>query len=210
MQIDRQIELLGAGKDRPEFLVVEEFAVREPVQHGALEAELCRALELVGGGVRHGSRQRRKTGEARRVLGDDRGETVVDAGRHCGRGFSRQFLRRRRAVREHLNVDAGVVHFLDAQRPEIMQPVELLAGPAGFGADKGFFELFVPIMLFDGDDGTMRFTEHLFPPLAHDPEKWKPVFGQDHAQTRNLADTVVSNSAYPSHLGEQSINVTFS
>ena len=94
--------------------------------------------------------------------------------------------------------------------PEIMQPVELLAGPAGFRADKGFFELFVPIMLFDGDDGTMRFTEHLFPPLAHDPEKWKPVFGQDHAQTRNLADTVVSNSAYPSHLGEQSINVTFS
>jgi len=23
-------------------------------------------------------------------------------------------------------------------------------------------------------------------PLEHDPEKWKPVFGKDHAQAKNL------------------------
>jgi hypothetical protein len=30
--------------------------------------------------------------------------------------------------------------------------------------------------------------------LEHDPEKWKPVFGQDHAQTNNLdRDPIQSN-----------------
>ena len=27
--------------------------------------------------------------------------------------------------------------------------------------------------------------EHHFLPLKHDPEKWEPVFGKDHAQTRS-------------------------
>jgi hypothetical protein len=31
-------------------------------------------------------------------------------------------------------------------------------------------------------------------PLEHDPERWKPVFGKDHAQTQNLGrDPIQSN-----------------
>jgi hypothetical protein len=34
----------------------------------------------------------------------------------------------------------------------------------------------------------------VFCALEHDPEKWKPVFGQDHAQTNNLdRDPIQSN-----------------
>ena len=64
-------------------------------------------------------------------------QPVVDAARDRGRGFGGQLLRRGRAVREHLHVDAGLVHLLDAQRAEIVQPVVLLAGPAGFTAGIG-------------------------------------------------------------------------
>jgi hypothetical protein len=53
MQIDRHVERLRALVDRPEPLVVEKHVIGEPVQHGALEAELAHgALELVGGGLR--------------------------------------------------------------------------------------------------------------------------------------------------------------
>ena len=92
--------------------------------------------------------------------GDDRVQPVVDAARQGGGGFGRQFLRRRRAVRDHLNVDAGFVHFLDAERAEIVQPLVLLAGPAGFAAAIGLGEFLVPIMLLDCDDRTKRFFEH--------------------------------------------------
>ena len=82
---------------------------------------------------------------------DDGMQPIVDAAGQVGRGLGGQLLRRRRAVRKHLNVDAGFVHFLDAQRAEIVQPRHLLAGPAGFAAGKGLLQLLVPIMLFERD-----------------------------------------------------------
>ena len=36
---------------------------------------------------------------------------------------------------------------------------------------------------FDIDDRLKRLSD-----LEHDPEKWKPVFGQDHAQSRTFSD----------------------
>ena len=169
MQIDRHVELFGARINRPEFLVVEEGAVGEAVQHGALEAEFFHAaLELVGSRLGHRGRQAGEGGEALRILGDLGVQAIVDAPRERGRGFGRQFLRRRRAERDHLHVDADVVHLLDAQRAEIVQPLLLLARPAGFAADVSLRQFLVPVMLFDGDDRTMRFTKHLcFPFLRH-------------------------------------------
>jgi|SRR6516225_11676572 len=86
-------------------------------------------------------------------------QAVVDAARDRGRGVGWQLLRRRGAVREHLNVDAGFVHFLQPQGPEIFEPRILLAGPAGLAAGEGLFQFVVPVMLFDGNDRTMRFRK---------------------------------------------------
>ena len=127
MHVDGQIELFGALVDRPEALVVKEHAVGEAVQHGALEAELCGAIEssaaASGTAVEAG-----ESGEARRIGFDHGGEAIVDAAGEIGGGRCGKLLRRRRAVREHLDVDAGFVHVLDAQRAEIVQPVDCRPG----------------------------------------------------------------------------------
>lgn len=75
------------------------------MQHGALETERGGALELVGGSVRHRRRQRGKGSEALGIFGDNLMQTVVDTARDGGGGLGGKLLRRRRAVREHLNVD---------------------------------------------------------------------------------------------------------
>ena len=75
---DRQIEFFRARIDRPKARVVEEDAVGEPVQHGALEAERGGAFEFVGGSLRHGGGKRRESGQARRIAGDDFMQPIVD------------------------------------------------------------------------------------------------------------------------------------
>ena len=88
---------------------------------GALEAELGHgALELVGGGLRIGGRQRREGGEALRMRGDRRVQPIVDAPRQRDRVGAGELLRRGRAMREHLHVDAGLVHLLEAQLAEVI------------------------------------------------------------------------------------------
>ncbi len=161
MQIDRQIELLGAGVDRPEALVVEEDAVGEAVQHCAFEAELRRALEFVGGRFRDRGRQRSEGGEAVGPAGDERVQPVVDAAgeRHSDAGG--KLLRRRRAVREHLHVDAGFVHPLEADALEVAQAVRQLGGADRLGATIGLDQLIVPVVFLDGDDRTMRLAKHV-------------------------------------------------
>jgi hypothetical protein len=49
----------------------------------------------------------------------------------------------------------------------------------------------------------LRVRKPLFPcnfraALKHDPEKWKPVFGQDHAQTNNLVGPEARRGNKPS------------
>ena len=162
MQVDRHVELFGARIDRPEPLVVEEFAVGHAVQHGALEAELGdAALELVGRGRRIVGRQAREGGEARRIGGDRRMQPVVDPARQRHRDVGGDLLRRRRAVGEHLHVDAGLVHLLDAQRAEIEQALVGLARPPGFDAGEMGGHLRVPVVLLDRDHRTLRLVQHV-------------------------------------------------
>ena len=166
MEIDRHVELLGALVDRPEPLVVEEHAAGQPVHHGALEAVLGHgALELVGRSLRIVRGQRREGREALGVGGAGGRQPVVGAANERRRAIGRKLLRRGRAMRDHLHVDADLVHFLEAKRAEIEQPVHLRARPAGFQPDVGLGQLGVPVVLFDGDDRAVRLLEH-FTPLA--------------------------------------------
>ena len=127
MQVDRHIERLRALEDRPEPLVVEKDAVGEAVDHGALEAELGDVRSsssaaafgsLVGSAAKAAKRLR---------VGRDRCmQPIVDAAGERDSIGAGELLRRRRAVREDLHVDAGFVHLLEAQIAEIMQPLEHL------------------------------------------------------------------------------------
>ena len=127
MEIERHVERLGALEDRPEALVVEEHAVAQPVHHGADEAVLRHdALEFVGGRLGLGRRQRAERGKARGIGRHRRGEPVVDAARQHRPFVGVQALRRGRAVRQHLEIDAGLVHVLDAERRR-----DRRAAPAG-------------------------------------------------------------------------------
>ena len=55
-------------------------------------------------------------------------------------------------MREHLHVDAGLVHFLDPQGAEVVEPLFGLVATAGFRAGEMLGQLRVPVMLFDRND----------------------------------------------------------
>src|SRR5262249_29263530 len=93
------------------------------------------------------------------IFGDDLMQAIVDAARDRSGAVGGKFLGRRGAVREHLDVDASLVHFFEPQRAEIFKPRILLAGPAGLAADKRLFQFVVLVMLSDRNDRTMRFLE---------------------------------------------------
>src|SRR5439155_86402 len=57
-------------------------------------------------------------------------------------------LRRRRAVRDHLNVDSRFVHFLDGQRTEVVQALAQRGIPR-LAAPEGFRNFGVPVVLFE-------------------------------------------------------------
>ena len=107
--------------------------------------------------------QRREGSEALGIGGAGRREPVVDAANERRRALRRQLLRRGRAVRDHLHVDADLVHLLQPQRAEIEQPVHLRSRPAGLQTHIGLGQLGVPIVLLDGDDRTIRLLEHFTP-----------------------------------------------
>jgi len=161
MQIDRHIKLFGARIDRPELPVVDEFAVGKTVNHGALEAERHDAtLQFVGRSLRLGGRQRRKARKPRRMRRNRLMQPVVDAPRQRDRDVGADFLRGRRAVGQHLDVDAGIVHFLEPQRAEIIETPLRLPGPAGFDAGEMRRQLGVPIVLLNRDNRTFRLGQH--------------------------------------------------
>src|SRR3954467_9127266 len=106
VDIDRHIERLRALEDRPELAAVDEFAVGEAMDHGALEAELGhRALELVRRGAWIGARQRGERLEAAVRRAHRLAQPVVGAARYRRCAVRIEALRRRRAMREHLDVD---------------------------------------------------------------------------------------------------------
>jgi len=152
---------LGALEDRPKPFVIEESAVREPVNHRALEAELGGAFELVRRRCRIARWQRREGSEAFGVRSNNRMQPVVSASRQLDRVRAGKLLCRGRAVGEDLHVDAGLVHFAQAQLAEIVKPVEHVGSAHALSAGEAGRELLVPVVLLDGDDGTLW-------PLKHD------------------------------------------
>jgi hypothetical protein len=160
MQIDRHVERLGAREDRPVARIVDEVAVRKPVDHRALEAEPGdAALELIGGRRRIAGRQRGEAREALRRRRDDRGEPVVDAPAELDRA-RRDLLQGRRAVRQDLDVDAALVHVFQARLTDIFQrlPDARRRKRIAAGEQRGQFR--VGIMLLDRDDRTLRLLQH--------------------------------------------------
>jgi hypothetical protein len=122
--------------------------VGEPHDHRALEAELGdRALQFIGRGARIGRRQGGKSGEAIRMRTHRFVQVIVRAPRQPHRAFRVEILGRRRGLRHHLKIDAGLVHLADAQRAHVTQTLgrPRLAVPR---AD----QLGRPEMLFEGDD----------------------------------------------------------
>ncbi len=63
-------------------------------------------------------------------------------------------------MRQHLHVDADLVHLPDAQLAEIVQPLPGVARPPGFDARVGRGQFGVPIMLLQRDDWTFRLDIH--------------------------------------------------
>ena len=69
-------------------------------------------------------------------------------------------------MRQHLHVDAGLVHFLEAERAQIVEPLVRLVAAAGFRAGEMLGQLRVPIMLLDRDDRAVRLLHHDASPAA--------------------------------------------
>ena len=112
-------------------------------------------------------RQRAEGGEALGIGGAEIGQPVVDARGDLGGVGAGEPLRRRRAVRDHLYVDAGLVHFLEPQRAHVEQPVGNGSVTLDGRGMRG--EFFVPVVLLDRDDRTVRLQRHVLPRLKLAP-----------------------------------------
>ena len=132
MQIDRYIQRLGTFEDRPEALVIDEQPLTvddgEAMHHGALEAVLGDgALELIGGGLRIGRRQRGKGGKARWMRLHRQMQPVVGLTCQPDRADRVEPVRAGRTLRDDLKVHTCLVHLADAQLAQIKQAVTHLA-----------------------------------------------------------------------------------
>ena len=130
------------------------------MDHCAFEAELDGALELVGRRLGVARRQRGEGGKALRIGGNHGLEPVVDAPRQRDRVGTGKFLRRGRAVREDLHVDAGLVHLLEPQLAEIIEALEHLGIAHAFGTDELRRQLLVPVVFLQRDHRTFRPPQH--------------------------------------------------
>src|SRR5262249_7031295 len=83
---------------------------------------------------------------------------VVRALRHCHGAVALERLRGRRAVRQHLDVDTGLVHFLEADFAKVIESIR----DARIALDAGGLrrQLRIPVMLLDRDDRTFRLLQH--------------------------------------------------
>ena len=153
VEIDRHAQSFRPLIDAPEALIVVEHAIGQAADHGADETQILHAaLELAGGGFRIGGGQ---GGEARKtggMAGDGLGQTIIDAPCqiHADRGV--ELLRRGGPMGEDLNIDAGLVHFPQAQFPQIIEALELLGRPRAFRTLELGGELMIPKMFFQRDD----------------------------------------------------------
>src|SRR4051794_41955607 len=68
-------------------------------------------------------------------------------------------------MRQHLEINAGVVHLAKPQFAEIIEPLDQLARPDCVGAAGRLLDLGVEVMLFERDD--VRFRRHAMPPWTY-------------------------------------------
>ena len=87
-------------------------------------------------------------------------EPVIDAPCKVGRVVAGELLRRWRAVREDLHVDARLVHFLEAHLAEIVQALEHFRIAHGFTAHELRGQFLVPVVLFQRDHRTFQPWQH--------------------------------------------------
>ena len=191
MQVDRHVQPCGPLEDRPEALVVEEDAVGEAVDHAALETKLDGALQLVGGGRRVRRRQRRESGKALGMSADGRMQAVVDLPRERDRAVAGQLLGSGRAVRDDLHVDAGLVHFLQAQLAQVVEAPRQLGIACAVRAGVVLRQSLVPVVLLQRDDLAPR-------PLQH--ERFLPVGWASSSRLRRALHTVAMPAQKPGRL----------
>ncbi len=86
-------------------------------------------------------------------------QSIVDAARqrHAGSGVDR--LQPGNGVREHLQVDAGRVHFFQTQIAKIVEPADDVRPGTGAAV---LPDLRIEVMLFERNDGGL--VCHRFPP----------------------------------------------
>ena len=94
------------------------------------------------------------------MLGDGGRQPVIDPLGDRDRHVGAEFLGRGRGVRNHLHVDAGLVHFLEAKLAEVEQALGQFRLASGVEAGEQGGELRVPIVLFQRDDRTLRLLQH--------------------------------------------------
>src|SRR6185437_12633533 len=168
MEVNRYIELLGAFVDRPELLEVEKLAIRHAVQHRALESELGNgAIELVSGGLRIDGRQGGKGGKTLGIGRANLGKSIIDLTGEAGGDVSSELLGGRRAVREHLDVDACRIHLLEAQAAEIKEPFVRFVAPASFRTGEMLGQFRIPVVFLDGNNRTIRLLHHGISPRLY-------------------------------------------
>src|SRR4051812_45983049 len=68
-------------------------------------------------------------------------------------------------MRQHLEINAGIVHLAEPHFAEIIEPLDQLARPDRVGAAGRLLDLGVEVMLFERDD--VRFRRHAVPPWTY-------------------------------------------
>jgi hypothetical protein len=94
------------------------------------------------------------------VSGDCLGKAVFGVASQPHGGLRVQALGRRRTVRDHLNVDARLVHFPEAELAEVIHPAADLRRST-LRTVEGRRQLGVIIVLFKGDDERLPLSGHV-------------------------------------------------
>jgi hypothetical protein len=101
--------------------------------------------------------------------------------RQAHRDLGLHLLQPRVGVRQHLQVDAGLVHFLEAQFADVVEPLDQPRRVLRVDAGKVPLYLGIEVMLLQRDD--VGLGCHLSPPLTQDRPRFltgegEPVIGR--------------------------------
>ena len=121
MHVDRHVERRGALEDRPEVLLVEKRPwlspwIMAPLKPSRVTHRSSSAADALGSAVGSTAKPAKRVGGTAQAV-----QAIVDDARHLDRDAGVEPPRRRRVVRQHLDVDAGLVHLLDAGVGQVLQ-----------------------------------------------------------------------------------------